>query len=286
MDELRPALRLALGRLSLPIVVFAVLVAAFLLLPILVILPLAFTRSEFLRFPPPLFSLRWMEVVLGRQVWTDAILVSLQTATVGALIATVTGTAAAFALRRIGRGSRLLRTLLLAPIVIPQLVLALGLYIAFREVGLQSDLRILVLGQATVAMPLVFVAVSAGLSTVDPNLSRAAAGLGFRWPSVVLRVELPLVARSVTGAAILAFALCFDEAVLAFFLSPPGQETLPTRIWLSASESASPSIAAASTLVLAVAVTLLAIVTVVLGTRGGTAPAPVSAATLVEAAAE
>jgi putative spermidine/putrescine transport system permease protein len=78
----------------------------------------------------------------------------------------------------------------------------------------------------------------------------------------VRRIELPLVSRSIVSGAVLAFAVCFDEAVLAFFLAPPATQTLPVKIWTSASENASPTIAAASALIIALAITLLAIVSV------------------------
>ena len=77
---------------------------------------------------------------------------------------------------------------------------------------------------------------------------------------MVWRIELPLVSRSILSGAILAFAVCFDEAVLALFLVPPAQQTLPVKIWTSASENASPAIAAASALAICLAVTLLAVV--------------------------
>jgi putative spermidine/putrescine transport system permease protein len=253
-------LRAALPRLRIPLVILGAVIAAFLLAPLLVILPTAFSSGRFLRFPPPGLSTEWFPAVLSDPLWTEAILTSLWVATIAAVVATVAGALAAFAVRRLRRGTRVLRTILLAPLVIPPLVLALGLYLVFSNVGDGVDLRTLALGQATLAMPLVFVTMSAGLASVDPALSRAASGLGYSWPWIVWRVELPLVKRSLASSAILAFALCFDEAVLAYFLSPPGQETLPTRFWLSASESASPAIAAVSTLVIGVAVALLAVV--------------------------
>ncbi|MEJ7691303.1 MAG: ABC transporter permease subunit [Nocardioidaceae bacterium] len=174
------------------------------------------------------------------------------------MLATVAGTSAALAVRRLARGRRIVRTTLLAPIVMPQLVLALGLYLTYRSIVGGTSLGVLTIGQATLAMPLVFVTVSAGLASVDPALSRAAQSLGYRWPSVVRRIELPLVRRSILSGAILAFAVCFDEAVLAYFLAPAGQQTIPVKIWSSANESVSPAIAAASALVICVAVTLLA----------------------------
>lgn len=253
MDELRQSLR----RLSPFITVAGCLIGLFLIAPLLVVVPVAFSDSQFLTFPPKALSTRWFTAVFDDLSWRDSFLLSLRVAGVATLIATVAGTAAAFALRRMSRGRRLLRTVLIAPMVIPQLVLALGLYLAVGDLGGQPGIKTLALGQAALAVPMVYLTVAAGLAAVDPALSRAAFSLGHRWPSVLLRIELPLVGRSVIGAAVLAFGLCFDESVLSYYLSPPGQETLPTHIWLAAGQSASPAIAAVSTLVMGLALVLL-----------------------------
>lgn len=242
-----------------------VLIGLFLVAPLAVVLPLAFTNSQFLIFPPEGFSFRWFATLLGDPAWSGAMLNSARVATAAAVIATIAGTSAALAVRRLSRGRQIARATLLAPLVMPQLVLALGLYLTYRRVLGGTSLTVLTLGQATLAMPLVFVTVSAGLAAVDPTLSRAAQSLGHRWPQVVRRIELPLVTRSIVSGAILSFAFCFDEAVLAFFLSPPTTQTLPVKIWTSASESASPTIAAASAFVICLAITLLAVVVLVRG---------------------
>jgi putative spermidine/putrescine transport system permease protein len=256
------ALRESLPRTRAWFVVVGVVVAVFLLAPLLAILPLAFTSSPFLVFPPEGFSGRWFTALLTDAGWTGAMLNSAKVAGAAAAMATIAGTSAAVAVRRLDAGKRILRTTLLAPLVMPQLVLALGLYLTYRSIAGGTSLTVLALGQATIAMPLVFVTVSAGLAAVDPALSQAARSLGYRWPAIVRRIELPLVKRSVISGAVLAFAVCFDEAVLAFFLAPPATQTLPVKIWTSASESASPTIAAASAIVICVAVTLLAVVAV------------------------
>ena len=254
------ALRESLPRSRAWFVVAGVLIAGFLLVPLAAILPLAFTQSQYLIFPVQGFSWQWFSALLHDSGWTASILNSVKVAGAGAVMATVAGTSAALAVRRISSGRTVVRTTLLAPMVMPQLVLALGLYLTYRRLAGGTSLTVLALGQATIAMPLVFVTVSAGLASVDPALSRAAQSLGYRWPAVVRRIELPLVSRSVVSGVILAFAVCFDEAVLAFFLAPPATQTLPVKIWTSASESASPTIAAASAIVICVAVTLLAVV--------------------------
>jgi ABC-type spermidine/putrescine transport system permease subunit II len=256
------ALRESLPRSRMWFVLIGVLVAVFLLVPLAAILPLAFTSSPYLIFPPEGFSWQWFTALLTDPGWTASIMNSVKVAGAAALMATIAGTSAALAVRRVSAGKRILRTTLLAPMVMPQLVLALGLYLTYRSVAGGTSLTVLALGQATIAMPLVFVTVSAGLAGVDPALSRAAQSLGYRWPAIVRRVELPLVSRSVSSGAILAFAVCFDEAVLAFFLAPPATQTLPVKIWTSASENVSPTIAAASAIVICVAITLLAVVAV------------------------
>lgn len=261
------ALRDALPRTRVWFVLCGVLIALFLLAPLAAILPLAFTNSQFLIFPAVGFSRRWFDQLLTDPAWRGSIVNSARVAVAGAALATLAGASAALAVRRLPRGRRFLRTTMLAPMVMPQLVLALGLYLTYKSIAGGTSLTVLTLGQATMAMPLVFVTVSAGLATVDPAMSRAAQSLGYRWPAVVRRIELPLVRQSVASGAILAFAVCFDEAVLAFFLAPPSNQTLPVKIWTSASENASPTIAAASTLAIALAITLLAVVAVLRSPR-------------------
>ena len=255
--DLRDALRDAIGGYRIALIAIGALLAVFLLLPLAVILPQAFSSGLFFEFPPPGFSTTWFEQVWEDELWRGAFARSLWTATVGAMLATVSGTLAAIGLRRLGIGGRLLRTVFLAPLVMPQLVLAIGIFIARDDLGVGPSLWTLVLGQMALAFPVVVVIASAGLSGVDPALSRASASLGHPWPSTIWRVELPLIRRSVLAAFVLAFALCFDEAVLAFFLSPAGQATLPTQLWLASSEQASPAIAAVATMVMTFVLVLL-----------------------------
>jgi putative spermidine/putrescine transport system permease protein len=257
MDDIRLALREALGGYRVALVVAGALLAVFLLVPLVVILPQAFSSGLFFKFPPPGFSTQWFDTVVNDPLWRDSFVRSLGTAAAGAVLATTAGTLAALGLRRLGPRGRVLRTLFLAPLVIPQLVLAVGIFVARDDLGLGTSLWTLVVGQTVLAFPVVVVVASAGLSSVDPALSRASASLGHRWPSTVLRIELPLISRSVISAFVLAFALCFDEAVLAYFLAPPGKATLPTQLWLASTENASPAIAAVSTIVMGLVTVLL-----------------------------
>lgn len=248
------ALAQALGRWRGGFATVSVLAALFLLLPILVILPISFTSASFLTWPPEGFSLRWYERILQSPVWTDAFWYSVRIALFGAIVATVGGTAAALGVRRLTSGrASWLRTAFVAPVVLPYIVYGLGLFNLFDSLRVIGSSWPIVVGQAVLAFPVVFVAVSAALAQVGSPLSRAASSLGARWPTIVWRIELPMIRLTIAAAFIFAFAFCFDEVLVAIFLAGPEAPTFPLQIYTSARESASPEIAAASTLVMAMA---------------------------------
>lgn len=241
-------------------VLAGVAVALFLLLPIAVILPTSITTSEFIDLPRHGASLRWFREITSDPAWTSAFWISVRLAFFAALMATVLGTAAALGLRRLRRGQGVLSGIMIAPLVLPIVVYALGLFNVLDALAVSLDATWpIAVGQAVLAFPLVFVAVSAGLAGGDPTLARAAESLGARWPTVVWRIELPPIRANIAMAALFAFAFCFDEVIVALFLASPSSTTLPVQIFTSARESISPAIAAASTVVMAVALLLAAV---------------------------
>ncbi|MEU9823054.1 ABC transporter permease [Pseudonocardia alni] len=235
-------------------------VAGFLMLPILVILPTAFTTGNFIGMPKDGVSLQWFARLVDDPAWLSAFLLSVRIAGTAALLATVLGTAASLGLTRLRRGSEPLRALMIAPLIVPYVVYALGLADVVERLAVALDSTWpIVVGQAVLAFPLVFVVVSAGLSRVDPAQPRAAESLGARWPTVVRRIELPAIRVHVVVAAVFAFAFCFDQVEVALFLSTPSSTTLPVLIFSTAREAASPVIGAASIVVIAVAALLAAV---------------------------
>lgn len=262
MEELRASL----GPVRHAVTAMAWLIALFLALPILVIVPQSFTGTSLLTFPPDLFSTRWYDTITGDPAWRAAFSSSFQLTAIGAGIATVTGTSAALAMRRRAAGSWL-TTWFLVPLVIPWIVYALGVYLMLDQFRLIGQSWAVAAGQAMLAFPLVFVTVSAGLAAVDRALPRAARSLGSRWPGIVWRIELPLVGASIVAGGLFAVAFCFDEIVVALFVTSPDTQPLPVQIFQTARDSASPAIAAASTVVMGAAVVLLGAGSWVLGRR-------------------
>jgi putative spermidine/putrescine transport system permease protein len=256
-------LRAGLGLGRIPFIVLGIVTAVFLLLPMLIIVPTSWSASQLLEFPPPGFSLQWYERMFEDPTWTDAIKTSLRIALQASLLATIAGTAAALGMRRIAGTpwGRVLRSLFILPLAIPYVSYALGVYNIFDRVSYDtlSTTVPLILAQALIAFPLVYVVVSGALSGIDPRLGRAAATLGARWPRIVMRIELPLIWPAILGGWLFAFALCFDEAVLAIFLAPIEQVTLAQQLFRSAQETAEPTLSAVSTFITLAAVFVLGI---------------------------
>lgn len=237
---------------------FCTLVFAFLLLPILVIIPLSFNAGSYLFFPLSGFSLRWYREVFSSPEWTAALQNSLIVATATAIVSTLLGSVAALGLMRLTpRMSAPLVALLLSPLFVPVIVTAVAVYFLYAQLGLDGSYAGLILAHTTLAVPFVIVVVRAALQGFDTVMLRAGASLGARPPVVFARVLLPLIAPAIAAGAVFAFMTSFDETVVALFVAGPDHRTLPLQMFEGVRDQISPAITAVATLlVLASAVFL------------------------------
>lgn len=259
-SELNAALRSSLGGVQLATIGIAGVVAVFLAVPLMILVPVAFSSNPFLTWPPDLASTRWFEAFFTSPIWTNALTKSVTIALPVAAIATVLGTLSAVGLSYARRGRRTLKTLFIAPVILPLVTYALGLYDVSQRLGLAGSTIPVIVGQAMLAAPMAFVIVSSGIAGRDPQLPQAASSLGARAWSVLWNVELPLLRGPIAAAALMSLAYSFDEIVVAYFLSPPGGGTLPVQILQTTRETADPTIAAASLIVIAIVAPLGALI--------------------------
>ncbi|MEZ2407359.1 putative spermidine/putrescine transport system permease protein [Bosea sp. OAE752] len=242
------ALRLAFGALA----------VAFLLLPLVAILPLAFTDSVFLVYPISGPSMRWFGALAESQAWTRAIVNSLIIGTGATVVATVIGTLAALGLRReLVPFSGLLRSIFLLPMVVPAVVLGVGMQILYARMGLASSYLGVIIAHAVLCVPFVLVNVSGSLASMDPALERAAASLGASPVDVFRNVTLPLAMPGILTGAVFAFATSLDEVVITLFVAGPNQTTLARQMFSSLRENISPAIAAAAFIIMILTFLLL-----------------------------
>jgi putative spermidine/putrescine transport system permease protein len=226
---------------------FAAAALAFLVLPTLLIVPMSFTASAFLEFPPHTWSLRWYRAYLDSQDWRDATVISLQAATLTMMFATPCGLAAAYGtLASNGRAARAVATIVTLPMIMPAILIGIGLYLVYVPLGLNNSLTGLVLGHTSLAIPYVYVITLARPKTFDFRQERAAQSLGCTRLRAFLSVTLPQVRTSVVSAALLAFIFSFDEGVVAYFIATGSNSTLPRRMFLALQFGVDPTIAAIS----------------------------------------
>jgi putative spermidine/putrescine transport system permease protein len=231
----------------------AVLTSVFLLAPIIFIVALSFGSSQWLVFPPPGWTTRWYQQLFAEPGWLEATWTSLKFATIVSIMSVVIGFFTSMALvRGRFRGKAFLRAFFLMPMVMPVVVLAVALYALFLRVGLTGTLLGFVLGHLVIALPFSIIAITNSLESFDFALEDAARICGANDWTVRWIVTLPSIRLGLGAAALFSFLISWDDVVLAMFMSAPGVETLPVRIWAALRQDLSPVIAAASTLLIGV----------------------------------
>lgn len=240
------------------LIAIAVLVGIWLVAPMLVVLPMSFTEAKSFSFPPDSWSTRWYSEFFSNPAWLTAVRNSALIAATVTLLATVLGTAASFALVR-GQfpGKGLVQTLILAPMIVPVVIIAIGIYAVFLQWRLTGSFFGFVLAHTVMAVPFVVVTVSAALQTFDRRLELAAASLGAGRIATFRQVTLPLIAPGVGTGALFAFVTSFDEVVVSLFLVSPTFRTLPVEMYSSVTREINPTIAAASSMVFVITVAIL-----------------------------
>lgn len=230
----------------------------YLVLPTLAVVPVSFTETDYITFPPQGFSFRWYREFLTEGPWRNSAITSLFVASISTVIATAAGTLAALGLRGLSyRWSRIIIWFFLLPIIIPSIVLAVALYSSFSKMGIVGTLFGLVVAHSILTIPFVIINVSAVMQQVDWRIVDAARSLGANPRTAFVKVTLPAIAPGVVAGAIFAFLTSFDEVVVALFVSGIDAVTLPVQMWNGIRFEVSPAVAAASSVLLLLSLVVL-----------------------------
>jgi len=243
---------------------FTLVVLLFLLIPVAFIVVLSFGSSRWLIFPPPSWSFQWYAQLFGNPTWLESMLTSAKIAIVVAAISVVLGLLSSFALvRGTFPGRRLLRAVFLSPMILPLVVFAVAIYGLFLKIGLNGTLIGFVIAHTVIALPFAIIPISTALEAFDKSIEDAAVLCGASPWEAKLRVTLPGIRLGVYSAFVFSFLASWDEVVVAIFMASPTLQTLPIKIWSSMRQDISPLIAAASTVLIASTVFLMAVVALV-----------------------
>jgi len=227
---------------------FAVLGIVYVVAPLAVVVLNSFSAVAYNVFPPEGYSLRWYQNLAQQQTFYLAALRSVLLALTATAVAMVVGTMAAYAIVRYRpRWANAMRAFFLSPIVLPNIVLGVAMFMFFIRTGMYGTYFSLVVTHVVVVLPFVIVVLTAALANYDWTLQEAAMDLGARPVRTFLKVTMPQISISMTISAVFAFMTSFDQVETTLFLVRAGNNTLPIEMFLYLQKWQDPTIAALST---------------------------------------
>ena len=237
-------------RNGLPALLFHTLVAAFMMTPLVIVCLVAFTPSDTLQVPWGAYSLRWFRAVFEHGDLVQSFWNSLFVAALAATLSVLLAVPAALAIVRYEfPGRQALNGLLMSPLIVPHLVLGVAMLRLFALLEVRGSTLWLTLAHVVIVTPYALRLMVAALSGADRSVEQAALSLGAsRW-TAFRRVTLPLMLPGITGGWMLAFINSFDEVTMSIFITSPQTVTLPVRMYMLATESIDPMMAAVSALI-------------------------------------
>ncbi|KAB8313781.1 ABC transporter permease subunit [Erwinia endophytica] len=243
------------GRLS---ALAGLLCAAFLLVPILVVIPISFGTSSFPTFPPAEYGIRWYRNFFQDPKWMGALWQSIEVGVVVTLISTLLGASAALGVYKMRSARKgILEILFIIPMAVPAIITAVALYYLCGPLGLINNSVALIIGHTVMATPYTYITLRAALQSFDPNLELAALSLGANWRQMFRRVMFPALVPGLIGGAVFAFITSFDDVVMALYLTTLRNRTLPKLMYEGLSLDFDPTVISASCVLIAATALML-----------------------------
>ena len=236
-----------------------------LIVPSLIVIPMSFSDSQYLEFPPKNFSLRWYEnyffswkVENGFNDWMAATRTSLLVAVLTIFVATPIGTLAAYGLANSSARVRsILFPIMISPMMVPIILVAIGLFYFYVQFNMVNSIPGLVLGHSLVAMPLVLIIVLSALKNYDMNQEKVARSLGASRTRAFIEITLPQIKFSLVSAGLISFLTSFDEIIISLFVAGGDNSTITRSMFLALRDQIDPTIAAISTILIIISSGLL-----------------------------
>ncbi|MCP5082025.1 MAG: ABC transporter permease [Alphaproteobacteria bacterium] len=238
--------------------ILAGLVMVFLVAPTVIVIPMSFSESQYLEFPPRTWSVRWYEHYFASSEWMAATRTSVLVAFFTMLVATPLGVMAAYGLFVSNlRFAHLIFLLLISPMMVPVVLIAIGVFYVYAKLKMVHTVGGLVLAHSMLAIPLVLIVVSSALKSYDMNQEMVARSLGASRLRAFMVITLPQIRFALITSALLSFITSFDEVIVALFVSGGDNATLTRSMFITLRDQIDPTIASISTIMVLVSTSLL-----------------------------
>jgi putative spermidine/putrescine transport system permease protein len=234
------------------------IIMVLLVAPTVIVIPMSFSASQYLEFPPREWSTRWYDHYFASTEWMSATWTSLKVGVLTMLVATPLGVMAAYGLFVSNfRYAQLIFITLITPMMVPVVLIGIGVFYAYVQLKLVNTILGITLAHSILAIPLVLIVTSAALKSYDMNQERVARSLGASRFYAFMVITLPQIRFAVITSALLAFITSFDEVVIAMFVSGGDNSTLTRSMFNALRDQIDPTIASISTIMVLVSTSLL-----------------------------
>ncbi len=240
---------------------YTILVYVFMFVPIVVVMVLSFNPKQFGCFPMTGVSLKWFAELARDGAILTAFKNSMILGACTSVISTAIGILAAMAFVRFDfPGKNTFNTLLLAPIMIPEVILGVALLLFLRWLQQPKSFALLVIGHVVLTLPYVLLIVQARLVGIKKEYEEAAQSLGANAFQTFKEITFPLLAPAILGGVLFSFTISLDDITATLFWATAQNQTLPVKIFGMLRNSISPEINALGTImvILTVAIPLFA----------------------------
>jgi putative spermidine/putrescine transport system permease protein len=237
-----------------------VIVFIFLIMPVLIVVPIAFSNDVYLQFPPKEWGFGLLQGFFQAEDWMRATWNSFKVAIPVMFLATLLGTLASLSLvRGKYRGKQFWYALILSPIIIPVIISAIAIYFFFAKLKLIGTLGGLILAHTVLAVPYVVIVMTSTLKGFDERLEQASMNLGAGRVRTFFNITFPIIRPGMLTAALFAFIASFDELIGAMFICGVESITLPKQMWDGIRNEISPTIAAVAALLIFLTIILMSL---------------------------
>ncbi len=244
----------------------ALAILGFLLLPLVVIISVSFTETDYMAFPPKGLTLKWYIQFLKAPTYIQSIELSFLLAFLASMISAVVGTAAALALvRHKFWGKSILSSLFLSPLVLPQVVIGAALLQYLGFLGLARSFLGLVLAHAVITLPYIIRTVIATLEGYNISFEEAAQDLGAKKLNTFFLVTLPMIKAGLIAGILFAFIISWINVEVSMFLTSSTMMPVPIKIFNYIQYDVDPMIAAVSAATIYLAFIMIIIIDLTVG---------------------
>ena len=214
-----------------PLSAYAFLYLAFLYVPVLFLPIFSFNDSSIVAFPLKGITTQWYAELWNNDAMQGALWNSLKVGISTSVVATILGICGARALTRYRfPGKAGMASLIMLPLVLPEIIVAISLLVVLLQLGFNLSLFSVALGHILMTVPFSVAVLSSSFEGFDRSLEEASLDLGEGPAATFFRVTLPMVAPGILSSLLITFTISLDEFIVAFFLSGT-EPTLPIYIW-------------------------------------------------------